>query len=177
VNAEVSAGSETLLILHGMTFAIVAIGVMALQIAEAFRFSVLNVVLTGGWMLLGIPMMIFAARIWGSEGIAGARLAATLITIPVIIYSERRFLGSFQGRFWAAVGIRIAAAIALTVAVQELIFSIAGDSYLSLFAAGFGGGFIYLLTLLIAGFLTEEDKEVLRWAFFRKSPKVAETSD
>jgi O-antigen/teichoic acid export membrane protein len=177
VNAEVSSGSETLLILHGLTFAIVAIGIMALQIAEAFRFPVLNVVLTGGWMLLGIPMMIFAADKWGSEGVAGARLAATLITIPVIVYSEHRFLGAFQGRFWAAVGIRIVAAIAVTISVQELILSVAGDSYLALFAAGFSGGIIYLLTLFIAGFVTEDDKEVLRWAFVRKSPEVAETSE
>ena len=177
VNAELAEGSETLLVLHGLTFAIVALAVMPLQIADAFRFPVLGVVLTGGWMLLGIPMMVLASGTWGSEGVAGARLAATLFTFPVIIYCERRFLGAFQGRFWAAVGIRIAAAIAVTVALQELILSVAGDSYLSLFAAGFGGGISYLLTLIVAGFLTEEDKEVLRWAFIRKSPEVAETGD
>ena len=177
VSAELAEGSETLLILHGLTFGLIAIGIMALQIAEAFRFPVLSVILTGGWMILGIPLMIFAADIWSAEGVAAARLVATLVMVPVIIYSEHRFLGAFQWRFWIAVSVRIAAAIAVTVIVQELILSVAGQSYISLLAAGFTSGIIYLVTLLIAGFVTEEDKELLRWAFFRKPSEAAEISE
>ena len=178
VSSDISDGSERLLILHGLSFGIIAIGIMALQIAEAFRFPLLGVLLTGGWMLLGIPTMIFAADIWGSEGVAGARLATTLITsIPVIVYSERRFLGAVQWRFWGAVGVRIAAAITVTVLVQKVALSLLGQSYAGLFVAGIVGGLIYLGTLWLAGFVTDDDKEVLRWAFIKRAPVVAETTE
>jgi hypothetical protein len=177
VNAELSEGSETLLVLHGLSFSVIAVGIMALQIAEAFRFPVLGVILTLAWMILGIPLMIFGADIWGAEGVAAARFVATLTMIPVIIYSEHRFLGAFQWRFWIAVGVRIVVAIAVTILVQEVALSFIGQPHVSLLVAGFVGGLSYLATLYVAGFVTEEDKEVLRWAFVRKAPKVAETTE
>jgi O-antigen/teichoic acid export membrane protein len=178
VSEELSIGSETLLVLHGLTFSIIAIGILALQTAEAFRFPVLNVVMTGSWMLLGIPMMIFFADIWGAEGVAIARFAAALVvSIPVIMFSEHRFLGGIQWRFWGAVGVRIGIAIAVTVLVQEVALSFLGRSYVSLFVAGIFGGLTYLGSLLVAGFVTEDDKELLRWAFLRRSEPVAGTSE
>ena len=178
VNAELAEASSTLLILHGLTFSVIAIGIMSLHIAEAFRVPVLTGIMTGSWMLIGIPMMIYAADIWGAEGVAGARfVAAVIVSVPVIIYAERRFLGGFQWRFWMAVGVRIVIAIAVTIGVQELALSFVGQSHLSLLIAGIVGGLVYLATLYIAGFVTEDDKEVIRWAFLRKAPEVAETTD
>jgi O-antigen/teichoic acid export membrane protein len=175
VNQELSDASKNLLFLHGLTFSVIAIGIMALQIAEAYRFPALNVIMTGLWMGLGIPMMIFGAEIWGAEGVAGARLAGALVTFPIIIYSEHRFLGGFQWRFWIAVGVRIAAGIAVTIVIQEVVLSLIGQGYISLLIAGIGGGLTYLATLLVVGFVTKEDWELLRWAFLRK--KVAETTE
>lgn len=178
VSAELSEGSEKLLVLHGLTFSVIAMGILALQTAEAYRFPVLNVIMTGCWMLLGIPMMIFAADIWAAEGVAGARfVAALIVSIPVITFSEHRFLGGVQWRFWCAVGVRIAIAIAVTVLVQEFALSYLGQSYAGLLVAGIVGGLIFLGTLLLAGFVTEDDKEMLRWAFMRRSPAVAETTE
>jgi O-antigen/teichoic acid export membrane protein len=169
VNAELAEASRTLLILHGLTFSVIAIGIMSLHIAEAFRVPVLTGIMTGTWMLLGIPLMIFGANLWGAEGVAAARFAAALIvSVPVIVYGERRFLGNVQWRFWLAVGVRIVIAIAVTILVQELALRFVGQSHLSLLAAGVVGGLVYLATLFVAGFVTEDDKEVIRWAFFRK---------
>jgi hypothetical protein len=178
VSQELSDGSESLLILHGLTFSIIAIGILALQTAEAYRFPVLNVIMTGSWMLLGIPLMILGANIWAAEGVAAARFAAALIvSIPVIMFSEHRFLGHVQWRFWGAVGVRIALAIAVTVLVQEAALTFIGRSFIGLLVAGIIGGLIYLATLLLAGFVTADDKELLRWAFMRRPPAVAETTE
>ncbi len=178
VSQELSDGSESLLILHGLTFSIIAIGILALQTAEAYRFPVLNVIMTGSWMLLGIPLMILGANIWAAEGVAAARFAAALIvSIPVIMFSEHRFLGHVQWRFWGAVGVRIALAIAVTVLVQEAALTFIGRSFVGLLVAGIIGGLIYLATLLLAGFVTADDKELLRWAFMRRPPAVAETTE
>ena len=178
VNAELSEASETLLVLHGLTFSVIAIGIMALQLAEAFRFPVLTGIMTGSWMVLGITLMIFFADIWGAEGVAGARFAAAIVvSVPVIMFSEHRFLGAVQWRFWTAVGVRIAIAIAVTIVVQELALSFVGQSHLSLLVAGIVGGLTYLATLYVAGFVTEDDKDVIRWAFLRKSAEAAPTPD
>ena len=178
VGAELSDNSSKLLVLHGLTFSVIAIGILALQIAEAFRYPILTAIMTGTWMLLGIPMMIFGADMWGVEGVAAGRfLAALIVSVPVIMFSERRFLGTVQWRFWLAVGVRIVIAIAVTIFVQELALSVLQQPYVALFVAGIVGGLTYVGTLLVSGFVTKDDKELLRWAFHRKPAEATPATD
>ena len=169
VSPEVSAASYNLLIPHGLTFGLLGIGIMAFQLAEAFKFPALNVIITGSWMVLAIPAMIFAADIWQSEGIAWARFTTALVTIPIVAYAERRFLGNVQWRFWFAVGVRVLLAAGLMAVVERLVLSSLNlDSYLSLVLAGTAGSLIFVGTLAATGFLTKEDRELIIRSLFRR---------
>ncbi len=178
VSPELSAASYALLIPHGLTFGILGVGVMAFQLAEAFKFPALNVIITGAWTLLAIPAMIFAADIAQSEGIAWARFLTALVWIPIVAYAERRFLGSVQIRFWCAVGVRVLLAAGLMAVIERLVLSSLSDSYLSLGLAGAAGSLIFVATLAATGFLNKEDREVIMRSLFRrgsieKNPETA----
>ena len=162
MSAEVASESYSLLVLHGLSFGIISIAVMAYQLAEVFKFPALNVIMTGAWMVIAIPLMIVAADRWQSDGVAAARLAATLVTIPIIAYSERRFLGSILWRFWLAVGSRVVIAACAMAFAEWLILRWIGGSYLSLFAAGAIGTITFAAGLVATGLVTPDDKELVR---------------
>jgi hypothetical protein len=145
------------------------IGVMAFQLAEAFKFPALNVIITGSWMVLAIPLMIVAADVWQAEGVAWARFAAVLVTIPIVAYAERRFLGGIQWRFWFAVGFRVLLAAGVMAAVDFAVLSYFADSYLSLVMAGMLGAAAFAGVLAATRFLTGEDLDVIRRSLFRRS--------
>ncbi|HUR98715.1 MAG TPA: polysaccharide biosynthesis C-terminal domain-containing protein, partial [Pyrinomonadaceae bacterium] len=130
------------------------------------------------WMVIAIPLMIVAAERWGSDGVAAARLTATLITIPIIAYSERRFLGNVLWRFWLAVGARILVAAAAMALVERTLLSLLGESYLSLFAAGSAGALVFAIAILLTRLLTPEEREIVSRNLdvrkqFRRTQKAA----
>lgn len=172
VSPELASASYSLLVLHGLTFGVIAIGIMAFQLAEVFKFPALNAIMTGSWMLIAIPLMIIAADQWQSEGVAGARLAAALVTFPVVAYTERRFLGGIQWRFWAAVGVRVVVAAGLMALVEWLILRVLGESYISLLASGIAGTIVFGAALAVLGFLTHDDREMIRRNLLRRKPFI-----
>jgi hypothetical protein len=168
VGPELSVVAYPLLVPHGLTFGVIALGIMAFQLADAFKLPALNVIMTGSWMVLGIPLMIFATDIWQSEGVAWARFAAALVTFPIMAYTEWRFLGKIQLRFWSAVGIRIAIAVALTGVVEWLVISTMPGSIVSLLLAGVAGAISFAAVLLVTGYLTPDDRALIKRSMFRQ---------
>lgn len=168
VSPELSAASYRLLIPHGLTFGVIAVGIMAFQLAEAFKFPSLNVIITGLWMLIAIPLMIFSADIWQSEGVAWSRFAAALATIPVVAYTEKRFLGAIRLRFWALSGLRIAIAAALMALIEWLILAAIGHSYISLFLAGVIGAIVFAGSVIATGFLARDEWQAILRSVSRK---------
>lgn len=169
VSPELAAASYGLLVPHGLTFGMLGVGVMAFQLAEAFKFPALNVIITGSWTVLAIPLMIVASDVWQAEGVAWARFAAALVMIPIVAYAERRFLGDIQWRFWGAVGIRVLLAAGVLAAIEFAILSYIADSYFSLLLAGALGAAAFVFVLAATRFLTEEDIEVIKRSLFRRS--------
>jgi O-antigen/teichoic acid export membrane protein len=172
VSPELASESYTLLIFHGLTFGVIAMAIMSFQLAEAFKFPALNVIMTGSWALIAIPLMIAAADVWHSEGVAGARLIGALVTFPIVAYGERRFLGKILGRFWIAVGVRIGVAAVSMAVVEYAVLRSLGDSYASLFAAGIAGTVAFVAALAATRFLTQSERELIRRNLFMRKPVI-----
>lgn len=170
VNAELSAASYRLLIPHGLTFGLIALGILAFQIAEAFRFPALNVIMTGAWMLIAVPLMIASADQWQSEGVAWSRFIGALVTIPVVLYTEHRFLGRIRWSFWLVNGLKVGFAAAIMAAVEIAVLNGLGHSYMSLFGAGLAGTIVFIAGLALARFFSRDEFDSLRRSVLRKSP-------
>ena len=169
INPGLAANSYRMLIPHGLTYGVIALGIMTFQIAESYRGPLLNVIWTASWAIIAIPLMILVADHWQSEGVAWARVAASLGMFPAIAYAEASYLGAIQWRFWLASGLRTLAAGVGMAAVEYLVLLWLGDSYVSLFAAGGVGALVFGSILALTGFLTPSDREVLRRNLRRRS--------
>lgn len=162
VNADFAANSYDLLVIHSLTFAFIAIAIMPLHIAEAFRLSSLTAVVTCAWLVIAVPLMIFAAGEWKSEGIALSRLAAVVITFPIIFYVEKRFFGGVLWRFWLASCMRIGIATLVTSVVEYQVFHRFAESWTTLIFGIMASGLAFAGVLLATGFLTRNEREMLR---------------
>jgi O-antigen/teichoic acid export membrane protein len=162
VSPELSANAYELLIIHSLTFGLIALCVIAWQLAEAFKRPELNVIMTGTWMLIAIPLMILAADHWKSEGIALSRLAAVLVTFPLIFYIEKTFLGRIFWGFWWSIIYKVGIATIVMVLLQSQIYGRFPSSYLTLFIGGLVGIAAFGVILLATGFLSVEEKTMIR---------------
>lgn len=162
VNAEFAANSYLNLVIHSLTFSLLALLIIPLQIAEAFKFSKLTVLITFVWMVVAIPLMIFAADGWKSEGIALSRLAVVVLTFPLVLFVEKQFLGGILWKFWLASCTRILAAVFVMSVVAFQIFSRFAESWVALVVGLAICGLVYSGILFVTGFLTRGDKDLIR---------------
>jgi len=168
VSPELAAGSYSLLVIHSITFGLIAVCIISLQVAEAFKFSILNAIVTGTWMFISIPLMIYWAGIYNSEGIALARLATVVLTFPLLFFVEWRFLGSVLGRFWLAISSRAALATLAAVAIQYFVLNHVTANRPVLVAVLGLSGLVYLGSLVLVGYFTAEEKKMARSMILRK---------
>jgi O-antigen/teichoic acid export membrane protein len=172
VNPELAAESYRLLIPHGLTFGTIALGILAFQLTEAYRFPALNVIMTGAWMAIAIPLMIISADRWHSEGVAWSRfIAAAIVAVPMIAYTEHRALGNVQTGFWLASAVKVAVAATAMAGVDLLILNIAPGSYATLFVLAIAGSAVFAGGLLLTGFVSHEDRSRLQ-RYLMRAPVV-----
>lgn len=172
VSPELADQSYALLVPHGLTFGVIALGVIAFQLAEAYRFPGVNVIMTGAWMAIAIPLMILTADRWQSEGVAWSRfVAAAIVAVPVFAYTEYRALGKVQSGFWLVSLAKVAIAAALMACVELAILRFAPGSYVTLFVLAIVGGAVFGGVLLITGFVSQEDRLRIQ-KYFMRAPVV-----
>lgn len=168
LDEDFAANSHTLLIIHTLTFGLISLSIIVWQLSETYRFAVLNVVTTVVWAVVAIPLMIVAAGLYGTEGIALARLAAVCVSMPMIFYVEKKCFGTVFWWFWIAVVVRVTIAAAAAAFVQTLIINSFPPQWSVLFIAVFGSSAVYLAVLLIAGYLTKDERTMIAELFSRR---------
>jgi O-antigen/teichoic acid export membrane protein len=173
VSPELAANSYNLLIIHTLTFMLIALAIMTIQIGEAFKFSAITPIITATWMLIAIPLMIFVADVWHSEGIAMSRLIATVATTPLIFFVEKKFLGAVFYKFWLLNVFRILlGAIAMAVPCY-LIISYFPASWITLLFGICVGSLSFVGVLLLSGYISRVEKDFLCDLVFRRNFVVA----
>jgi O-antigen/teichoic acid export membrane protein len=162
INADLAANAYNLLIIHTLTFGLVALLIIPLQLAEASNLSSLTPITTGTWLFIAAPLMVLTANQWQSEGVAASRLLAVAVTMPLIFFVEKRFLGSVLREFWLSNGIRILFAALATAAVIYQIILWFSTSWATLVGAVTIGGLVFLAALQITGYLSRDERELIR---------------
>jgi O-antigen/teichoic acid export membrane protein len=164
VGAKMSETASEVLIFHVVTFSLIGAGVIAWQIAESYRAAGINVAMTFIWLIVGGGLMLTMIDIdHGIEGVAAARLIPVVLTTPVIFFVEKRFLGSVQTGYWAALLARTGLAGLCMAAFQITITKLVPAGWPELLTALIGGTVIYVIVLFLTGFFERDEIErVLR---------------
>jgi O-antigen/teichoic acid export membrane protein len=162
IGEDFAEGAYNVLVIHIFTFGILAVMTISWQLAEGFGYAGLNAISTFTWVIISVPLMIFSAEHWHNEGIAFSRLIGVIATVPLIFYIEGKFLKNIDWKYWLKLLVCIAAAAAGAVVIEKLIFTRETPTWLGLFAGAGAGAAIYLIILLATGFLTREERTMLR---------------
>lgn len=172
VGPEFEASSYWLLGIHSVTFGLIAIFIIPWGIAEAFHAASINVAITLTWLIIGVGLLFIFGTSIGIEGVALARLASVVLTLPVILYIENRFLGRTLFSAWLTAVLKIIPASILMYLAQSFVLKYLGASWAALVIAILLGLIIYSTVLYFIGFLARSEITEFTEIWFRRSSKV-----
>lgn len=167
ISPELAENSYRILIFHALSFGMISIYTLSWQLVEGYGKTKINAVISFIWMSVSLPLMIYLSDDWGENGIAFARFFAIFLTFPAVFYVEKRFLGKVQFSFWLKIILILGAAILLSSLVETWIFGILAVKWFTLILGGFAGIIVFFLSLLVLGFITEDEKILVRQLFKR----------
>lgn len=162
IGSDFAAEAFLVLVFHVLTFGLLAIVSISWQLAEGFGRASLNALCTLAWVIISVPLMILSADYWHNQGIAASRLIGVVATLPLVFYIEKRFLGHIAWKFWLRVLMSIAAAVVIVSLIEVQIFSRFDQSWMVLILGAIAGGLVYCFILLASGYLTREERTMLR---------------
>ena len=161
MKGDFAAASYSILVIHSLTFAVLAITNVAWQTTESFGFARLNAIVTVLWLVISVPLMLLLAVQWQSTGIAFARFVGVLAYLPLIVFVEHRFLGGIFFGYWWRTLIRLVSATIAAGGIELLILSGLAPGWTSLTLAGLAGAVTFTSALLVLGYLDGDEKAVL----------------
>ena len=165
MGAEFADASTKLLIIHTISFSLVAVLTVSWQMTEGLGYPNFYCYLYVLCLLISIPSMIFLSYDYGNEGVAIGRLVGYAISFLSIIYVEKWFFKRILAGFWLNLLGLLVLAAAATVWVEILSINYLPQGWLSLFLSSFLGGVTYLSVLWLLGFVTEDEKILVRNVF------------
>ncbi len=162
MNDEFAVASYWVLVNHALTFSVLSVVVVVWQMNESHRAASVNAIVTVLWLIISVPLMIALSDQWQLTGIAFARFTGVTIFLAMIFFAEHRFLGGVAYKFWASTLFRLVLASVLTGLAEWFIIGMLQPGWLTLVAVGLIGITIYILVLVVTGFLKEDEKLVLK---------------
>lgn len=154
--------SANLLILHTITFGLAAILTVSWQMTEGLGFPNYNFAVFTVCLVVSVGLMFALTQNYGNFGIGVARLAGFGAIFFSIFYVEKWFFGKIQIGFWLRL-LGILAIAALFAALAEIfITNNLTISWFSFVLSAFCGGLAYCFVLWILGFVTADEKLLIR---------------
>jgi hypothetical protein len=112
--------------------------------------------------------MIVLTDDYGILGVGIARLLGASIFIPTILYVEKKVFGFVLWEFWQRNLFIVGSSGVSASLIQFFIFQNLAASWVNFGAAVIAGGLVFVLVLLVAGFVSPNEKEWLRGFFNRR---------
>lgn len=164
---EFAEKSAVLLIIHTITFGLVAVQIVSWQMTEGLGFPNYNFKVFIICIVLSIFLMISLTNSFGNYGIAIARMIGFTVITFSVFYIEKWFFGKVQINLWLKlIGILGGSAI-LSALLEELIITNLPLNWFSLIFSIFCGGILYIFAAWILGFITEDEKLLFKGIFRR----------
>ncbi len=150
--------SSTLLVIHTITFGLLAILTVSWQMTEGLGFPNYNFKMFAICLIIAISGMLTLTNNYGSYGVAIARLAGFSTIFFSIFYVEKWFFEKVQIEFWLKIVGILTVSVLIAAFVEELIIRNLSVSWLTFLLSTFCGGIVYCLFVWIMGFITDDEK-------------------
>jgi O-antigen/teichoic acid export membrane protein len=151
-----------LLITHTITFSLLAILAVSWQMTEGLGHPSYNTFIFVICLVVNVCVIILFTQSLGNMGVALGRLAGFGTIFFSIFYVEKWFFKRIQTDFWLRLLFNLGISAALAGIVQKIIIDNFQIGWLTFIMSAVCGGAIYCLSLLVLGFVTKEEKLLLR---------------
>lgn len=162
MGAEFAEKTYLLLIIHATTFSFLAMQAIAWQMTEGLGYPQFNTLIYAVCLLINATLILFLTDDYGNIGVAVSRLVGFSVMFFTSFYTERWFFGKIQFKFWFRLIFLLGAAALLSAVFQELVGYCFPLSWISLLISVGGGGIVYCLTLFISGYLSADEKVMIK---------------
>ena len=112
--------------------------------------------------VINVFLMIYLMQDYGNIGVAFGRMAGVGTMFFSIFYVEKWFFKRVQGGFWLKLIGTLGMTAAVSTAVQKIIIANSSINWVSFISAITAGGVCYCLALLVLGFVTDEEKLLIK---------------
>ena len=108
----------------------------------------------------------------GNFGVAVARLTAFASTFVFIFFVEKRFFGRIQTSFWLSLTVSLAVAAVAAALVEIATTKLLPFGWPTLLLSVFLGGTVYCSILWLFGYITADDRQLIRNIVSRAETRV-----
>jgi len=159
--------STWLLIMHTVTFGLLAILTVSWQMTEGLGFPRYNLKVFIACVIVTVTLMILLTANYGNPGVAFARMMGFCTIFVSVFYVEKWFFEKVQRAFWLKLFLTLAAASLVAGISELLIIRNLNLSWIS-FAVSVGtGAGVYVLSLSLLNFVTTEDRDLVKKILYR----------
>lgn len=158
-----------LLVIHTITFGIVAIQTISWQMTEGLGKPAHNFYIFAVCLIINMSMILNLTDSLGNVGIAFGRLAGFGTIFLSVFYIEKWAFQKVQVKFWLKLLGILTTATVISVAVMKIIGGYLPPTWISLAAEVICGGLVYLSAVWMLGFVTEDEKKLIGRLFIGRS--------
>ncbi len=158
MGADFAEKAWMLLIVHTVTFSIVAIQTVSWQMTEGLGYPNYNFLLFLVCLVISVSLMVGLTPSLGSLGMAIGRMAGYATIFLSIFYVEKWFFNKIQIKFWIKIfGILIVSSV-LAALTEKFIIESFSLHWFVFIGATASGAVVYFFIVWVLGFVSEDDK-------------------
>lgn len=154
--------SWQLLIVHTLSFGILAAVVASWSLTEGLGYPIFNSLILAVCLIISLILMVYLSDSYGSLGIAVGRLAGFSVLIFSIFYVEKWFFLKVQTKFWLNLVGKLGIAAFFAGFTEWLLSNNLPIGWITFIITVLSGGIIYCLTLFLLKFVNDDDKQLIR---------------
>lgn len=162
LGSEFAEKSYLILILHTITFGIVAIQIVSWQMTEGLGYPSYNFFLITITLVIFTILMLFLINDYEGVGVAIARLCGFASIFFSVFYVEKWFFNNVQISLWLKIIGILSISALISSLTEKLIIANLSTSWITLIISTICGGIVYLFISWILGFITEDEKLLMK---------------
>lgn len=158
LGADFAEKAWVLLIVHTITYSLVAIQAVSWQMTEGLGYPNYNFLIFLVCLIVSVALMVGLTPNFGSYGVALGRMAGYSTIFLSVFYVEKWFFKKVQIKFWLKNLAILSAACAFSALTQKYIIENFSKDWFVFVAAAGSGAIVYFFMAWILGFVSQDDK-------------------